>query len=99
VAAPDRESLIVRTRCLDRVLSWHQFIIPQFYSGKEMMAYWNRFARPAKTAKVFARRHRHLVGRRGQGPRPEARGEQVIIGPRASGPLMIMRRAWRPAVQ
>jgi microcin C transport system substrate-binding protein len=51
VAAPDRESLIVRTRCLDRVLSWHQFVIPQFYSGKEMMAYWNRFTRPAKTAK------------------------------------------------
>jgi microcin C transport system substrate-binding protein len=51
VAAPDRESLIVRTRCLDRVLSWHQFIIPQFYSGKELMAYWNRFSRPAKTAR------------------------------------------------
>jgi len=51
VAAPDRESLIVRTRCLDRVLSWHQFIIPQFYSGKELMAYWNRFSRPVKTAK------------------------------------------------
>jgi microcin C transport system substrate-binding protein len=51
VAAPDRDSLIVRTRCLDRVLSWHQFIVPQFYSGKEMMAYWNRFTRPAKTAR------------------------------------------------
>jgi len=49
--APDRDSLVVRTRCLDRVLSWHQFIVPQFYSGKEMMAYWNRFTRPAKTAK------------------------------------------------
>jgi microcin C transport system substrate-binding protein len=53
VAAPDRESLIVRSRCLDRVLSWHQFIIPQFYSGKELMAYWNRFSRPAKTAKYL----------------------------------------------
>ena len=51
VAAPDRESLIVRTRCLDRVLQWHQFIVPQFYSGKEMMAYWNRFSRPEKSAK------------------------------------------------
>ena len=53
VAAPDRESLIVCTRCLDRVLSWHQFIIPQFYSGKELMAYWNRFSRPAKSAKYL----------------------------------------------
>jgi microcin C transport system substrate-binding protein len=51
IAAPDRESLIVRTRCLDRVLSWHMYIIPQFYSAKEMIAYWNRFGRPEKTAK------------------------------------------------
>lgn len=51
VSAPDRESLIVRTRCLDRVLSWHMFVVPQFRSGKEPVAYWNRFARPEKTAK------------------------------------------------
>jgi len=51
ISAPDRESLIVRTRCLDRVLSWHMYIIPQFYSAKEMIAYWNRFGRPEKTAK------------------------------------------------
>jgi len=51
IAAPDRESLIVRTRCLDRVLSWHMYIIPQFYSAKELIAYWNRFGRPEKTAK------------------------------------------------
>jgi microcin C transport system substrate-binding protein len=51
VAAPDRESLVTRTRCLDRVLSWHQFIIPQFYSNKELYAYWNRFGRPARNAR------------------------------------------------
>ncbi len=51
VLAPDRESLVVRTRCLDRVLQWHQFVIPQFRSGKELVAYWNRFSRPDKTAK------------------------------------------------
>ena len=51
IAAPDRESLIVRTRCLDRVLSWHMYLIPQFYSAKELIAYWNRFGRPEKTAK------------------------------------------------
>jgi microcin C transport system substrate-binding protein len=51
IAAPDRESLVVRTRCLDRVLQWHQFLIPQFRSGKELVAYWNRFSRPEKTAK------------------------------------------------
>jgi microcin C transport system substrate-binding protein len=51
ISAPDRESLVTRTRCLDRVLQWHEFIIPQFYSGKELIAYWNRFSRPEKTAK------------------------------------------------
>ncbi|HYD04835.1 MAG TPA: ABC transporter substrate-binding protein, partial [Reyranella sp.] len=51
VAAPDRESLVVRTRCLDRVLQWHQFVVPQFRSGKELVAYWNRYSRPEKTAK------------------------------------------------
>ena len=51
IAAPDRESLVIRTRCLDRVLQWQQFVIPQFRSGKELVAYWNRFSRPEKTAK------------------------------------------------
>ena len=51
IAAPDRESLIVRTRALDRVLVWHQFLIPQFRSGKELVASWNRFSRPEKIAK------------------------------------------------
>ncbi len=51
IAAPDRESLVMRTRALDRVLQWHQFVIPQFRSGKELVAYWNRFSRPEKAAK------------------------------------------------
>lgn len=51
ISAPDRESLIMRTRALDRVLQWHQYLIPQFRSGKELVAYWNRFSRPEKIAK------------------------------------------------
>jgi microcin C transport system substrate-binding protein len=51
IAAPDRDSLVTRTRCLDRVLQWHMFVVPQFRSGKELVAYWNRFSRPAKLAK------------------------------------------------
>jgi len=51
IAAPDRESLITRVHCLDRVLLWHLYVIPQFRYGKEMVAYWNRFARPEKVAK------------------------------------------------
>src|SRR5260370_17537148 len=48
VAAPDRESLITRTRCLDRVLLWHLYVIPQFRDGKSMVTYWTRFSRPHK---------------------------------------------------
>jgi microcin C transport system substrate-binding protein len=51
IAAPDRESLVVRTRALDRVLQWQKFIIPQFRSNKELVAHWNRFSRPEKIAK------------------------------------------------
>jgi microcin C transport system substrate-binding protein len=51
IAAPDRESLITRVHCLDRVLQWNLFVIPQFRYGKEMVAYWNRFSRPEKVAK------------------------------------------------
>src|SRR5262249_25494180 len=51
IAAEDRESLVLRTKCLDRVLQWIEFVIPQFRNGTEMVAYWNRFSRPAKTAK------------------------------------------------
>ena len=51
ISADSREDLVVRTRCLDRVLQWTQFLIPQFRSDMEMVAYWNRFSRPEKTAK------------------------------------------------
>jgi microcin C transport system substrate-binding protein len=51
VRAPDRESLVTACRALDRVLSWHMFVVPQFNTGKELVAYWNRFARPEKHAK------------------------------------------------
>lgn len=51
ISADDRESLVLRTKCLDRVLQWTEFLIPQFRNGTEMVAYWNRFSRPQKTAK------------------------------------------------
>lgn len=51
ISADSREDLVVRTRCLDRVLQWTEFLIPQFRSDKELVAYWNRFSRPEKTAK------------------------------------------------
>ncbi len=53
VSAEDRESLVVRTRCLDRVLQWLEFVVPQFNSDKDLVAYWNRFSRPEKVARYL----------------------------------------------
>jgi microcin C transport system substrate-binding protein len=55
VAAPDRESLIMRTRALDRVLLWNGFVAPLYYSTEFWIAYWNRFGRPEKLAKYNPR--------------------------------------------
>jgi microcin C transport system substrate-binding protein len=51
ISADDRESLVTLAKCLDRVLQWTDFVIPQFYSDKELVAYWNRFSHPEKPAK------------------------------------------------
>jgi microcin C transport system substrate-binding protein len=55
IAAPDRQSLVSRTRALDRVLLWHQYLVPQFYSTEWWIAYWNKFGRPEKLAKYEPR--------------------------------------------
>ena len=46
IAAPDRESLIARTRALDRVLLWNHFVVPQWHIRIERIAYWDKFDRP-----------------------------------------------------
>jgi len=55
IAAPDRQSLIMRTRALDRVLLWHHYLVPQYYSTEWWIAYWNKFGRPEKLAKYEPR--------------------------------------------
>lgn len=51
VSAPDRESLITRTRALDRVLLWNHYVIPQWHIQNFRVAYWDKFGRPPKTPK------------------------------------------------
>jgi microcin C transport system substrate-binding protein len=55
ISAPDRQSLIVRTRALDRVLLWNQFVVPQYRSTVYWVAYWDKFGRPEKLAKYSPR--------------------------------------------
>jgi microcin C transport system substrate-binding protein len=51
IAAPDRAALVARTRALDRVLLWGQYVIPHFHIAAFRVVYWNRFGRPAVAPK------------------------------------------------
>ena len=46
IFAKDREELIAATRALDRVLLWHDFVVPQWFSPNVRIAYWNRYGQP-----------------------------------------------------
>ncbi len=48
IFATDREELAAATRALDRVLLWNQAVVPQWFSPYDRIAYWDKFARPAK---------------------------------------------------
>lgn len=51
IAAPDRDSLIARTRALDRVLQWGFYLIPEFHVPFFRVAYWNKFSHPESPPK------------------------------------------------
>ncbi len=46
ISAPDRESLVTRTRALDRVLLWGFYVIPNWYLSVDRILYWDKFSRP-----------------------------------------------------
>ena len=46
IAAPDRDSLVQRTRALDRVLLWGHYVIPHWHIRAFRVAYWDKFGRP-----------------------------------------------------
>jgi len=51
ISAPDRESLVARTRALDRVLLWHHYVIPNWHSRVDRIIYWDKFQQPEVTPK------------------------------------------------
>jgi microcin C transport system substrate-binding protein len=76
IAAPDRASLIARTRALDRALLWGFYVVPQFHQRSFRVAYWDKFARPRVSPKyalgfdtwwVDAPKEAALVRRKGEG--------------------------------
>ncbi len=46
ISAPDRDSLIQRTRALDRVLLWNHYAIPHWHISVYRVAYWDKFRTP-----------------------------------------------------
>lgn len=53
IAAPDYESLITRTRALDRVLLWNFYVIPNWHIQSFRVAYWDKFSRPPISPKYL----------------------------------------------
>jgi microcin C transport system substrate-binding protein len=52
ISAPDRESLIARTRALDRVLLSGYYVIPNWYTRVQRILYWDKFSRPSVAVKT-----------------------------------------------
>lgn len=50
IAAPDRDSLILRCKALDRALLWGWYVIPHWHATSWRVAYWDKFGRPEKLA-------------------------------------------------
>jgi microcin C transport system substrate-binding protein len=46
INAPDRESLVARTRALDRVLLFGYYVAPNWHLQVQRILYWDRFSRP-----------------------------------------------------
>ncbi len=78
IASPDRESLVMRTRALDRVLQWNHLVVPHWHARADRVAYWDRFSRPLVTPRtgfnstvwwVDPRKDASLRERRGRGQR------------------------------
>jgi len=51
ISAPTRESLVARTRALDRVLLWGHYVVPNWHIRVQRLLYWDKFARPSVTPK------------------------------------------------
>jgi microcin C transport system substrate-binding protein len=78
ISAPDRESLIARTRALDRVLLWGFYVIPHWHIQNFRVAYWDKFDRPRVAPKyalgfegwwVDAKKEAVLTRRKSESPK------------------------------
>jgi len=49
INAPDRQSLIIRCKALDRALLWGWYVIPHWHATSWRVASWDMFGRPEKS--------------------------------------------------
>jgi microcin C transport system substrate-binding protein len=52
IFAPNRDALVAACRALDRVLLWNAYLVPQWHSATERIAYWNKFGAPNPLPKL-----------------------------------------------
>ncbi len=52
IFAPNRDALVMACHALDRVLLWNSYIVPNWYSKNERIAYWNKFGAPNPLPKI-----------------------------------------------
>jgi microcin C transport system substrate-binding protein len=52
IFAPNRDALVTASRALDRVLLWNAYVVPQWHSAAERIAYWNKFGAPNPLPKI-----------------------------------------------
>ena len=48
IHAKDRQWLVAATRALDRVLLWNNYVVPQWYSPFDRLAYWDMYRHPQR---------------------------------------------------
>lgn len=46
ITAPDRNSLVQRTRALDRALLWGFYLVPHWHIPHDRIAFWDRYGQP-----------------------------------------------------
>jgi microcin C transport system substrate-binding protein len=46
IFAHDREELVAACKAMDRILLWNFYLVPQFISGSQWFARWDRFSHP-----------------------------------------------------
>jgi microcin C transport system substrate-binding protein len=80
IQAPDRPGLVARTRALDRVLLWGQYVIPHWHIQAFRVAYWDKLRRPAVVPKYAPGFDTWWLDASRRQRSPAARGETEVAG-------------------